>query len=220
MQTVTQPVEYSHPLFRTPVTVSPTAAAAARPAIKVDVLDASETPYLTTAELYLSVQSSRFPGDLRLLLPINQGEFAGAGVRFVELPFEVREGDMLALDLLDEDALNASEQQALLLACRGAGYCLVTAGAVYQPKAAMIVAPNLDVAAESLATAIAAQCDLHAFESYGTAEYIVPASLPRQVQQANRLTISDAGLNARVDVRIYAPLLGEEPTAVGAAEVL
>ena len=78
-----QTMEYLHPVFHTPVSVG----AATRPAVQVDVLDDHEG-WFTTAELYLAVQSSRFPGDTWVVLPLNQGDFDGAGKRFVELPFE------------------------------------------------------------------------------------------------------------------------------------
>ncbi|MDA1013414.1 MAG: hypothetical protein O3A00_03050, partial [Planctomycetota bacterium] len=73
-----------HPVFATPVSYQ----ASQYPAIQVDVLDADETPYLTTAELYLSLQSSRFPDQTRVLLPVNVGDFGGCPSRFVVLPFE------------------------------------------------------------------------------------------------------------------------------------
>ena len=60
---------YIHPVFGTVVSdVSPV-----RPVVLVELLDASES-YFGDAVLYLTVQSSRFPDQTRLLLPLNRGQ--------------------------------------------------------------------------------------------------------------------------------------------------
>jgi hypothetical protein len=81
------------PVFHIPVS----GQSFARPAVLVEILDDTELGGLGTAELYLSVQSSRFPSDVQVILPVNRGSFRGCKYRFVQLPFEVEEGDTLAL---------------------------------------------------------------------------------------------------------------------------
>lgn len=120
-----------HPVFHTPLT----GRSNARPAIQVEVLDESES-WWTRVELYLTVQSSRFPKETQIILPINVGDFVGCRTRFVQLPFEVQEGDVLLFNLLDEDELTPEEEQVLLRACRTAGYAVACAGALYASDAA------------------------------------------------------------------------------------
>lgn len=66
-----QPISV-HPVFPTPVSGQPQA----RPAIQVKILNDSEWGFFT-AELCLAVQSSRFPADTWVILPLNVGDFAG-----------------------------------------------------------------------------------------------------------------------------------------------
>ncbi len=80
-----------HPIFNTPVS----SMQATRPAIQVDVIDDSEV--VGTAELYLTVQSSRSDADTRIIFPINVRDFQGCTSRFIQLPFEVETGDSLAI---------------------------------------------------------------------------------------------------------------------------
>ena len=194
------PPRIIHPVFHTVVT----AESSSRPAIQVDVLDASES-FLTTAELYLAVQSSRFPAETWVLLPINVGDFSGCRLRYVQLPFEVEPGDNVVFNLLDDDNLSDAEEKAILKGCRAAGYCISVAGQIYCPKASAIITPLSATSADILGTAILTDCTQHKFDNYGTAEYIVPKSMPSEPQQANKLSVLDGSNYARVALRIYAP---------------
>lgn len=190
----------SHPVFHTVVSGQPQS----RPAIQIDILDDSED-WIFRAELYLSIQSSRFPQDTRVLIPLNRGDFAGIRKRFTQLPFEVQKGDTLVFNLLDDDKLTQEQEQSLLLGCRSAGYCLLIAGSIYCPNAAYIAEPVVEVASEILGQAIIQDIDLHGFENFGTAEYIVQKSLPKQPYEANELSIRNPAHNVPAVLKVYGP---------------
>lgn len=189
--------EFTHPLFATPVSASNSI----KPAIQVDILDASEA-WFFTAELYLAVQSSRFPDDTWVVLPLNRGGFDGVTKRFIDLPFEVREGDTVAFNLLDNDGLTFAQEMLIVGGCQATGYCIFRAGCAYQP-ALTIARPVVGVAADGMATLIIDDCKMHQFDNYGVAEFIVPSSLPGTPNQANKLTILDDSRYARVQLKLY-----------------
>lgn len=197
---VAESLSVPHPVFHTHVSGN----SSARPAVMVEILDDSES-YFTTAELYLAVQSSRFPATTQVLLPINVGEFSGFRSRFVQLPFEVEPSDILAFNLLDDDRLTKEEEKTLLKGCQGAGYCVVVAGCVYCPEAAALIQPVATTAAEILGEVIIQDCASHKFDNFGIAEYIVPSQIPYEPQQANKLAVLDSGNTARVVLRLYSP---------------
>ncbi|HUQ70481.1 MAG TPA: hypothetical protein VM165_13200 [Planctomycetaceae bacterium] len=188
-----------HPVFLTPVS----GVVSARPAVQVDILDASEH-WLLTAELYLTVQSSRFPSETWVMLPLNVGDFEGCRSRFVQLPFEVREGDTLLFNLLDDDQLTVEQEKQLLKGCAAMGYCLLTAGKVYGATAAL-VAPAVEAAADILGVALLDDLKLHGFKNVGTSEFHVPPSLPSRAGEANVLSLLDDRHFARVLVKLFAP---------------
>lgn len=190
-----------HPVFQTIVS----GQSQSRPAIKVDIKDDSEHIFFT-AELYLTVQSSRFPSDTRILLPLNVGDFAGCRSRFVQMPFEVAEGDMLIFNLLDDDYLTPQQEQAVISACQACGYCVVAAGKVYDPNTEAILQPVVPVAAEILGKAIVDEISLNHFDNYGTAEFIVPNELPTEPQSANQLSVTDSDNYVPVVLRLYGPV--------------
>ncbi len=200
VHTVNKPVP-THPVFNTVLT----GQAQSRPAIQVNLLDESEDWFMT-AELYLTVQSSRFPQDTRIVLPLNIGDFAGCRTRFVQLPFEVQERDMLLFNLLDNDRLTSEQETAIVEGCRACGYCLLAAGKIYCPPAATIASPVVGVASELLGNAIVEDVALHQFENFGTAEYIVPQYLPPEPQQANELSILNDANYAPATLKLYGPL--------------
>jgi hypothetical protein len=189
-----------HPVFNTPMSGQSTA----RPAIQVDILDDSED-VLFRAELYLSVQSSRFPQDTMIILPLNIGDFAGCRKRFVQLPFEVESRDELAFNLLDDDELTSEQSQAIINGCRACGYCVLVAGEIYCPPAAAIINPIAPIAAEVLGAAIVEDVTIHHFENFGTAEYIVPPSIPQYPQESNELSIRSTTNVVPAILKIYAP---------------
>lgn len=61
----------NHQVFKTALT----GQSRSRPAIQVDILDESKY-WLFTAKLYLAVQSSRFPAETWVIVPLNVGNFA------------------------------------------------------------------------------------------------------------------------------------------------
>jgi hypothetical protein len=189
-----------HPVFRTPVT----GKSSSRPAVQVDILDESEH-WFGTAELYLTVQSSRFPESTWIVLPLNIGDFSGCRSRFVQLPFEVQSGDLLLFNLLDNDELAAEQEDLILEGCRGCGFCVLVAGEVFCPTAAMIVAPVIPIATEILGQAVVADVHMHCFDNMGTAEYPVPKTLPSEPQQAAKLSLLDDSNRARVVLKIFGP---------------
>lgn len=190
----------THPVFLTSVTRQSNY----RPAILVDLRDTSED-FFFTAELYLSVQSSRFPSNTWILLPLNVGDFAGCQKRFVQLPFEIEEGDTILFNLLDNDRLGAEQEQLLLDGCRACGFCIVVAGEVYCPGSSQLTMPLSMVASEILGEAITSEVRTHGFENFGTAEYIVPASLPTEPHAANQLDIISRSNYAPASLKIFGP---------------
>lgn len=195
-----------HPVFHTPVTAS----TAARPAAQVDVLDASEA-WFFSAELYLAVQSSRFPQGTWVLLPINQGDFEGCMKRFIQLPFEIAQGDTLIFNLLDDDKLTSSQEALIVSACRTSGYCVVAAGSVYSGGSTQLIAPVATEAAGVLGEAIVDDFRLHRFQNLGTAEFTAVMPLPSHPHEANRLTLLDNSNYARLQLKLYGP---HEPLAL------
>lgn len=189
-----------HPVFRTPLTGQP----ACRPAVRIDLRDDTELVF-GTAELYLTVQSSRFPAQTLVLLPVNRGDFEGCRSRFIQLPFEVERGDELVFNLLDCDDLTLEQEQTLLDACQLCGYCISVAGMIYCPDLGKILAPLSTSAAEVLGEAVLQEVQEHRFDNYGTAEYIVPVELPQHPYEANRLSLIGTGDYASADLRIYGP---------------
>ena len=196
---VEQPKRF-HPVFLTALT----GRSSSRPAMKVDILDESKY-WFFTAKLYLTAQSSRFPSGVRVVLPLNVGDFAGCRSRFVQLPFEVQAGDTVVLNLLDDTALTPGQERLIIDGCRLGGYCVVAAGTIYCPEITLIVSPTVDAAAEVLGDAVVKGVALDTFKNYGTAEYVVPTTLPGHPQEANKLTVLDDSRYARVVLKIYAP---------------
>lgn len=191
----------SHPVFNTPVSTRTPHF----PAVQVDVLDKREG-WWGTAELYMSVQSSRFPADTRILLPINIGDFQGCMSRFVQLPFELHADDVLLVELLDEDKLTAAQEKMLVDACRTFGFCVCQGAAIYSPQSQIFmptVRPVVITAAEMLGKAIAVEFRTNSFKNVGRAEFITPGHLPDQPNKANKLSLLDDVNRARVQVRIY-----------------
>ena len=195
----------THPVFRT----SMTGIAQKRPAVFIDVRDQSEDVFFR-AELYLSVQYSKFPGNTRILMPINVGDFAGCQKRFVQLPFEVDEGETIAFELLDNDRLTSEQEQILISGCKGCGFCIVVAGEYFCPGSSRITMPVSSIVSDILGEAIIADVKDHPFENFGTAEYIVPKTLPAQPKDANRLDIISNSNYAPASLRIYGPKTEQE----------
>jgi hypothetical protein len=189
-----------HPVFHTPVSGN----FSARPAILVEVLDDTERGGLETAELYLSVQSSRFPSDVHVILPINRGSFRGCKYRFVQLPFEVEDGDTLALDLVDNDEMTPEQEQLVLDACRAGGFCIQLSGAIMQPELDWIVRPTTVAVSEVVGQGIVLKFRDSPFRNFGRATFIVQQDRPRSPHEANPVTLLDDNYS-RAKVTVYFP---------------
>ncbi len=195
-----RPAVRVHPVFHTAITRNSNR----RPAIQLDVKNDGE--WFGRAELYLTVQSSAFPAETWIVLPVNVGDFAGCRTRYVQLPFEVQPKDVLLFNVLDEDGLTDAEEKLVLKACQAGGYCIHRAGLVYEPKLAFIIEPAVGVGAEILGDAIVSDFRQHKFKNLGTAEYITPPQLPQYPNEANELTLLDSkSLKARVVLKLYGP---------------
>jgi hypothetical protein len=190
-----------HPVFHTPVS----GKSVARPAVLVEVLDDTELHGLGTAELYLSVQSSRFPNDVQVILPVNRGSFRGCKYRFVQLPFEVEDGDILALDLIDDNQMTPEQEQLVLQACRAGGFCIQVGGAIMQPEIDWIVRPTTAAAAEAMGQGIVLTFHDSPFRNFGRATFIVQHDRPRFPQEANLVTLLDTSNYSRATVKVYFP---------------
>lgn len=195
-----RPVVRIHPVFHTAITRSSNR----RPAIQLDLKDDGE--FFGRAELYLTVQSSAFPAETWIVLPVNVGDFAGCRTRYVQLPFEIQSKDVLLFNVLDEDGLTDAEEKLVLKACQASGYCIQLAGLIYAPQLEFIIEPAVDVGAEILGDAIVSDVRQHKFKNLGTAEYITPPQMPQYPNEANELTLLDSKtLKARVVLKMYGP---------------
>ena len=194
----------THPIFETPLGGTPFD----RPAIKIEVKDDWEGLFHGTAELYLRVQSGRFPSQVSLLFPVNRGDFEGCAARFIQLPFEVRDGDNLIFNLIDNDKLSVGDEQRILNACRIAGYCLAIGAEIYQPQVGRLLRPAFRTAAQVLGDQIVLRYQNEPFKNVGVGTFIVQSSRPRQPNEANPLSLKD-GNYVRADVRIYYPELSD-----------
>lgn len=205
-----RPVVRVHPVFHTPITRSSTH----RPAIQLDIKDDGE--FIGRAELYLTVQSSAFPAETWIVLPVNVGDFAGCRTRYVQLPFEVQSKDVLLFNVLDEDGLTDAEEKLVLKACHVGGYCIHFSGKIYAPQLEVIIDPVANVGAEILGDAIINDFRQNKFKNLGIAEYITPPQMPQFPNEANELTLLDSKtLKARVVLKIYGP---DSPIEFAAAQ--
>lgn len=87
--------------------------------------------------------------------------------------------------------------------CQAAGFCVLVAGAIYCPNAARIADPVVMVASDLLGEAILSDVRSHYFENFGTAEYVVPQSLPDAPQLSNQLCIRSRADYVPAVLRIY-----------------
>jgi len=199
-----------HPVFNTPVS----GQSSARPAVLVEILDDTELGGLGTAELYLSVQSSRFPSTVHVILPINRGDFRGCKYRFVQLPFEVVEGDTLALDLVDDNQMTPEQEELVLGASRAGGFCIQRGGAILQPELHWIVRPTTVVVSEVVGQGIVLKLRDSPFRNFGRATFIVQQSCPKRPHEANPVALLDSGNYSRATVKVYFP---DSPLSFGPA---
>lgn len=191
----------THPVFQTPVSLN----SSNRPAVQVDVTDDTEFGGWGTAELYLSVQSSRFPQHVHVILPINRNSFVGCKSRFLQLPFEVERGDVLAFNLLDDNTLSAEQEQVLLSACESAGFCIEVGSTIYRPNLAALVRPISSSASRTLGNGAVLIIRDSPFRNFGTGEFIVESVRPSAPNLANRTALLDEGQRSRASVRVYFP---------------
>jgi hypothetical protein len=189
-----------HPVFHTPVSGN----FSDRPAVLVEVLDDTEQVGVGTAELYLSVQSSRFPSDVQVILPINRGSFRGCKYRFVQLPFEVEDGDTLALDLVDDNQMTPEQEQLVLDACRAGGFCIQVGGAILQPELDWIVCPTTVAVSEVVGQSIVLKFRDSPFRNFGRATFIVQQDRPRFPHETNPVALLDDNYS-RAKVTVYFP---------------
>lgn len=172
---------------------------AKQPWVSVEILDDSES-YFSTAELYLSVTTSR-TNDERVLIPINVGPNSGRRSLFVELPFYVQSRDTVIFELLDEDELSDSDVEAILAGAR----IVLTAQGIFSgnPKQKAIAATGrllLDQFGPGLK--LVSKATINGFDNLGRVRYVVPKEIPAVPQDANPLTIRE-GTHARAELRIY-----------------
>jgi hypothetical protein len=199
-----------HPVFNTPVS----GQSSARPAVLVEILDDTELGGLGTAELYLSVQSSRFPSNVHVILPINRGDFRGCKYRFVQLPFEVQEGDTLAFDLLDDNQMTPEQEELVLGASRAGGFCIQLGGAILQPELHWIVRPTTAAVSEVVGQGIVLKFRDSPFRNFGRAPFIVQPSSPKLPHDSNPVALLDSGNYSRATVKVYFP---DSPLSFGPA---
>jgi hypothetical protein len=156
-------------------------------------------------KLYLSVQSSRFPSGVHLLLPINRADFQGYRHRYIQLPFEVQDGDDLSFELIDDNLMSAEQEQLVLTACRVGGFCLHMGNAFVQPQLDRIVAPNADAASKMIAEETVLSLRDSPFRNFGTSTFIVEPSRPTTPHAANPVDLLDRSNYSRGHVKVYYP---------------
>ena len=162
---------------------------AVRPVVRLHVYDQAES-WFGNAELYLTVQSSRFPPNSLVVLPINVGPFAAVEDRFVELPFAVAPGDTLTFNLLDDDSMGEEGEARLAEACRATGYAAVVAGAIWTVNPAVLKAAGpAGAAGDLIGRAIGMNWDQDHFDNYGSALYTVPERMPTADGLANQVNL-------------------------------
>ncbi|MEZ5941209.1 MAG: hypothetical protein R3C18_07445 [Planctomycetaceae bacterium] len=125
--------------------------------------------------------------------------------RFIQLPFEVTDGDTLVFNLLDDDELTSAQETLIVNACRTSGYCVVVAGAAYSGGSAQLITPVAMTVADVLGEAIIDDFHFHRFENLGTAEFTAVLPLPANPRESNKLTLLDDSNYARVQLRLYGP---------------
>lgn len=189
----------AHPIFQTPLT----GAVSARPAILVDELREGEL--FGNAELYLKVQSSRFPSDVAVLFPLNRGDFQGCTSRFIQLPFEVVDKDLLLLNVIDDQSMTPQEEETLLLACQAAGFCLVAGTYYCEPDLGRLLQPGFMTGSKAIGDGIVMELRSNPFRNMGSAEYVVQANRPSNPQDANRVSLLSEADYSRAQVRLYFP---------------
>ena len=199
-----------HPVFNTPVS----GQSSARPAVLVEILNDTELSGLGTAELYLSVQSSRFPSNVHVILPINRGDFRGCKYRFVQLPFEVKEGDTLAFDLVDDNQMTPEQEELVLGASRAGGFCILLGGAILQPELHWIIRPTTVAVSEVVGQGIVLKFHDSPFRNVGRATFIVQRSCPKFPHEANPVALLDSGNYSWATVKVYFP---DSPLSFGPA---
>lgn len=194
-----------HPMFETPLS----GQSGWRPAIQVDIIDDTEwwLGIPTHAELYLSIQSSRMPGNAQTVFPLGMGASAGCRSQFIQVPFEVRPGDVLTLNLWDDDALSAREKELVRGSLETVGYFVIVGSYYYFPALDSLhdlIQPGFADATEIASEMYFIQREEHPFSNVGTAEYIVQPSRPSQPSDANVLTVKKDN-RARIEVKFYFP---------------
>lgn len=190
-----------HPVFQTPVSGN----SVNRPAVMVTITDDRDLGGWGTAELYLSVQTSRFPSDVHILLPINRGDFRGCRQRFIQLPFEVHDGDNLTFDLIDDAQMTAEQENLVLQACRSAGFCIRIGNAFIKPELDWIVAPTAAAASELIAQSTILTLRDSPFQNFGYGAFIVESSRPATPNEANPVVFLDDSKYSRGQVKVYYP---------------
>jgi hypothetical protein len=191
----------AHPVFNTPIS----GKSINRPALLVDVLDDSGPLGEGVRELYLKVQSSRFPTNVAVIFPINREDFIGCRLRFIQLPFEVSTGDVLALNLLDNDDLSEEAEANLVDACNATGYCLAIATSFYRPDLRSLLKPGFMSAARVIGNSIVLHCKNWPFEHVASCEYIIPPSRPASPKDCNKVTLLSPNKYGFCQVRLYFP---------------
>ena len=191
-----------HPIFQTPVK----RVSVNRPAVHVILKDDRELGGFDTAELYLAVQSSRFPSGVQVLLPIKRGDFRGCMQRFIQLPFEVEVGDNLSFELIDDNQLTPDQEQQILMACKAGGYCVRLGNAILSPELDWIVAPTANAGSEMIASATVLSFQGNPFRNFGSATFIVESSKPTTPNAANPINLLDRLNYSRAAVKVYYPV--------------
>ena len=191
---VSRSVPVNHPLFKTPVLSNRSLAN-----VSVEILQ-DRGDYTTRGELFLVVQSSRFPSETIILMPLSD---RGVPDTYLELPFSITPGDEVSFVLVDDDYLTDDEARAVAAAARVAGYCVVQAAVIQQPSLE-IAAPLSNAVIDELITPTNVKLQGNEFEYLSSARYVVPDKLPVSPYVANELTLVSETNKADAVVRVYA----------------
>lgn len=160
------------------------------------------------AELYLLVHTTQHP-KLKLLFPLNVGEYSGRRTGIVATPFyfnNEKKGS-LRIELLDDDSLSKAQQQAIVDAAKNGAYILWYGTKMYALGQGSVHPDELgDMAVELsgiTAEAIVENIETHQFDSYGYVECPISENGVDDVRDAMPVSICEPGKMERVQLKLF-----------------
>lgn len=169
--------------------------------LNCEIINEDESiPFLTSAELYLSVKSSRIP-DLAFIYPLNVGPNKGKRLPpAIETPFShhPQTRETLSIELLDDDGLSEDEAELLANTLSIGTKAIIYGGNIYLISSGVSLPPGVGQAAEALlemgARKISKDKIGKDFESLCSVDYEVPENPPSAQRDSNQLKLIEKNL--------------------------